>query len=37
LALKKAGVAYQEIDLSRQLEVLRRAKQITGQSTVPQV
>ncbi len=35
--LKGAGVAFQEIDLSRQLEVLRKAKEITGQSTVPQV
>jgi len=35
--LKQAGIAFQDIDLSRQLEVLRKAKQITGQSTVPQV
>ena len=36
-ALNQAGVPYEEVDLSRQLEVLRRLKETTGQTTVPQV
>ena len=36
-ALNQAGVPYKEVDLSRQLEVLRRVKETTGQTTVPQV
>ena len=36
-ALNQAGVPYEEVDLSRQLEVLRRVKETTGQTTVPQV
>ena len=35
--LDKAGIKFQEYDLSRQLDVLKKAKELTGQSSVPQV
>lgn len=36
-ALRNAGVPFEELELSEQLEVLTRIKQLTGQATVPQV
>ena len=36
-ALKDAGFAYEEIEASQQLSLLRKAKEVTGQQTVPQV
>lgn len=36
-ALRQAGVAYEEVELSRDLELLRSIQQATGVRTVPQV
>ncbi len=36
-ALQAAGVPYEELELSGNLAALNRIKQLTGQTTVPQV
>lgn len=35
--LQAAGFAYEEVDLAEHREALTRVKELTGQSTVPQV
>ena len=35
-ALRMAGLDYEEVDVSRQPDVVKKAKELTGHQTVPQ-